>query len=123
MEAARIDARPPQALIELPASLENINAKLNHLIVRTELAIKTSERAETASLKAAELSEKAKRASHASGSHALAVGQARDGLPWMQRVLAISMGAVVGGVAANLILHAIIAIGVAAGVSSCLPGF
>jgi hypothetical protein len=111
-------SQPPPGLIELPATLENINAKMNHLIVRTEVAIKTSERAARIADDARSLSERAKSAAQASGTQALAITQ-HENLPRLQRALAIAMGAVVGGAAASFMVRVVVALGTAAGISSC----
>lgn len=92
---------------------------MNHLIARTEYGIKVSERADKQAQDARKLAEQAKRASHASGTHAVEVVQARETLPRMQRWLAISMGAVVGGAGIGFLLRVMAAAGTAVGISSC----
>ena len=91
---------------------------MNHLIVRTEVAIKTSERAARIADDARSLSERAKSAAQASGTQALALTQ-HENLPRLQRALAIAMGAVVGGAAASFMVRVVVALGTAAGISSC----
>lgn len=113
------ETSPHRDLLELPATLENINAKVNHLIVRTEYGIRVSEKADKAAQEARRLADHAKRASHASSQTAIEVIGQKESLPRMQRWLAISMGAVVGGAGVGFLLRVLAALGTAIGISSC----
>lgn len=95
---------PHSELLKLPPSLENIDAKVNHLIVRLEVAIKATERAEKTAEKAKELAEHSKNAARRSGSIAVQAVQGVDALPWRQRVVATAGGGVLGGAIAGVLV-------------------
>ncbi len=120
MEPSRSDAQPHSELVKLPASLENIDAKMNHLIVRVEVGIKASERAERTAEKARELAESARNAARNSGSIAVKAVQGIDSLPWKQRILATAGGSVLGGAVASTAVWVAVFIAMAAGCH--LPG-
>lgn len=114
---------PPEhaELLSLPPSLENIDAKLNHLIVRTELGIRASERAEKSADRARELAEQGRDAARRSGSIAVKVVQdAALGAPAPQRLMAITVGAIIGGAAMSFVLQMAVALAGAATLASCL---
>ena len=94
---------------------------MNHLIVRLEVSIKTSERAEKTAEKARELAEKARDAARNSGTIAVQAVTNLNALPVKQRVLAVASGSVLGGAAMSLLIWTGIFIAGAAGISSCLP--
>lgn len=122
VESGRSSAASHIELTELPPTLENLDAKMNHLIVRLEVGIAASQRAERAAEKARDLAEKARDAARNSGSIAVRAVQGVETLPRWQRLLSIAAGGVMGGAAASAVLWCALAVFGAAGLTSCLPG-
>jgi hypothetical protein len=118
-QAVAPESPPHRALLELPCTLENINAKMNHLIVRTEYGISALEKTAQTAERARELSEQARDAARRSGTYAARSVQ-NAGLPATQRLLAVAMGALVGGAAMSLIFQVVLAIAGATTLASCL---
>lgn len=108
-------------LTQLPPSIENIDAKLNHLIVRTEYGIKASERAERTAERARELAGDARTAAMTAGTHALRAAGLVE-LPKTQRLIAVGVGAVLGGAMMSFLMQTALLAASAYGLASCLPG-
>ena len=107
-----------EPLAEPEPTLELISGKLDHVIVRLELCIKTAEAARDASMRAEALAEQAKASAQNAGNSAMRLSQSREPLTRLERYGAVVAGAAVGG--AMAVAVALGTGGVVVLLSSCL---
>jgi hypothetical protein len=108
-----------RGLCELPATLENINAKLNHLVIHVELSTRASNSAREAAEEARELANQARSAAIGAGTNALKAVQSREPLSRKERFSTVFAGAAAGGALAWLVLTLLGFSSAAVAVSSC----
>lgn len=108
-----------EELMELPPTMENLDAKLNHIITHQMVTERLCHRAATASEESKALAEQARAAAVAAGNNALKAVQSREPLSRRERFSTVFAGAAIGGVLAQVALW-VLGIGTfAAAISSC----
>jgi hypothetical protein len=108
-----------KALIELPATLENVNAKVNFLVTQTAVMIRAANMAQEAAEEARELANQARSAAISAGTNALKAVQSREPLSRKERFLTVFSGSAAGGAVAWLALTLLGLSSAAVAVSSC----
>jgi hypothetical protein len=111
-----------QELIELPVSLENLDAKMNHVITHLFITERLCNRAAEAAEKAEKISSDAKTAATNAANSAVQALQSREPLSRKERFSTVFAGAAFGGALAGILLSLLGVLGTGASVTSCARG-
>lgn len=108
-----------EELIDLPPTIENLDAKMNHVITHLYLTEQLCNRAATASENAREMAQQAKTAATNAASTAMKAIQSREPLSRKERFITVFAGSAAGGAFATLVLTLLGVSSVAVAISSC----
>lgn len=106
-------------LVEMPATPENMNAKLNYLVTHMYLTERLCEKSAQSSEASRVAAEVARTSANNAAEHALKAMQSREPLSRTERFGTVFGGAAIGGLVAQLALWALGIGSIAAIVSSC----
>jgi F0F1-type ATP synthase beta subunit len=109
-----------QELIELPVSLENLDAKMNHVITHLYYTEQLCNRAAEASETARSAAEAARLAAMRMADTTLKAVQSREPLSRTERFGTVFAGSVVGGAVASIALSLLGIMGAGAAITSCM---
>jgi hypothetical protein len=108
-----------EELLELPPTIENLDAKMNHVITHLYLTEQLCNRAATSSEAARKTAEDSRVAAVKAADTALKAIQTKEPLSRKERFGAVFAGAAAGGALAQLMLYALGIGSAAAVISSC----
>jgi alkyl hydroperoxide reductase subunit AhpF len=109
-----------EELLELPPTIENLDAKMNHIITHLYLTEHLCNRAARASEDARDLSQQAKISATNAASTAMKAIQSREPLSRVERFGTVFAGSMVGGAMASLVMSLLGLAGVGAAIASCV---
>lgn len=108
-----------EELMELPPTIENLDAKLNHIITHSMVTERLCNRAAEAAEKAEKNAAEAKTAALSAAERALKAIQTREPLSRRERFSTVFAGAAFGGALAGILLSLLGVVGTGASVASC----